>query len=399
MKFSIEAPKIEIRTITSDKKKSLNIRALAMVPNKYDIYKTVKDKSGKIKSFKSIFTDKCIESIKKQAKTKPFFIDAMHQTAFSLNTKRYLEGKGLKSEEIEPVLNYYQIGKLPLFRLNNIDFADEGVIIDFNMNPVYRDLDEQHKSYYDAVEYSLQNGYLKGVSANFGIKSVDGPDDDLRINDVDMYGFSVMDATASSETNILDVAVRTMMQFRTNEEGGRMSDEIEKKLKDAEERLAKAEEALRKKEQEAEAKLKELEDKNKQTEISKQQEEWKKQQEDLHRKLDEQSKIIEAIQKKTENQGKVPMGQDKYGQMQNEDKKVGKNEALAKLREEFKVYEEGQKAIKMGRMPPPDYDPAFAGQLLQIGADINSHMAGLTEEGRRLIGKSAGDVVVPRQNK
>jgi len=393
MKFTLDAPKVEVRTsLSKDKKKSLHVKARALVPNVNEIFKSEINQDGKRKSFKSLFTSRCLDQIKSQAKSKPFFVDAMHQTAFATNTKRLLKEKGVPDDDIEKVASYFKVGDIPLFRLNDMEFTDDAMVIDFNMNPVYRDLDDNHQKYYDAIEYSLQNGYLKGVSANFNVTDVEGEEDDMQINGVDLYGFSVMDATANPDTNIMEVAVRTMMEFRT-QEGGNMSEENEKKMKDLEERANKAEDALKAKDEE----VKKAEEAKKTEDETKQKEDWKKQQEDMQKQLDDKSKKLEELQKAQagdEAKGTVAQGQDKYGDMKKNDQKasITETDALKKVKEDFDVYVEGEKAKKLGKPLPIGYNNAVAGMILQLGADTDAHLTGIDPMHKSLLGKSDSDI-------
>ena len=60
------------------------VSGYAVVPNMWDIYKYQKDSDGSVRSFKSMFTENCIQSIKKQAKMKKLFVDSSHELAGNL---------------------------------------------------------------------------------------------------------------------------------------------------------------------------------------------------------------------------------------------------------------------------------------------------------------------------
>ena len=53
----------------------------------YDTYNWMKNKDGSYKTFKSLFTDECIEDMRSQAMAQTIFVDAQHSMATDMVAK------------------------------------------------------------------------------------------------------------------------------------------------------------------------------------------------------------------------------------------------------------------------------------------------------------------------
>ena len=153
--YEFIANELQIRSSQDKSKPKYSISGYAVVPNKMDTYGYEHTKDGKVtKTFKSMFTPHCIESIKKQAKHKRLFVDGMHEKFLNANLRKLVETK-LSKEEMNTFERFLKGKKLPLAKLNDIEIDEKGLFIDTELNPVFATLDEEHKTYFDAVWYSL----------------------------------------------------------------------------------------------------------------------------------------------------------------------------------------------------------------------------------------------------
>src|SRR3990167_2933595 len=164
-KYTFLLDRLEIRSPIEGAVQKRIIRGYASVPNKKDIYKYSKDT---LKSFKSLFTDNCIKSMEKQAKSKKVFVDAEHQFASSVNIRSILDAiqevaidKGLNIKaETDRILDYLKVSEFPLAKVTNINIDDKGLFLETELNPAYREVDLLHRDYFDSVWGSLKSGFL-----------------------------------------------------------------------------------------------------------------------------------------------------------------------------------------------------------------------------------------------
>lgn len=223
-KFKFYTDKIEMRSITKDNKLQLHISGYAAIPNKKDIYKTEKTASGKIRAFKSLFTDNAIKSMEKQAKHKKIFVDISHETGANFNIKSALKGK-IDSETFDYISDMLKYKEIPPAKLVDFKIDETGFFVDTVLNENLKIIDEP---YYNAIKSTLEEGFLNGISINFTTTSVkeefiDGEYVDV-IDDVDLYGISYVDNPALPDNNIVEVAMRSMLECRAGEN---MSDKNE----------------------------------------------------------------------------------------------------------------------------------------------------------------------------
>ena len=91
---------------------------------------------------------------------------------------------------------------------------------------MFREVDDDHKNYFDAVWYSLQNKFLNGISVNFGeFKYAYDDKGDMMIDDAEVIGFSYLDSPAGTEHSITEVMIRSLEEGKNKDEEKKMEDE------------------------------------------------------------------------------------------------------------------------------------------------------------------------------
>ena len=213
MNHNIITNKIEVRSSTENNKPRYIVNGTAIIPNKKHIYKYQKRADGTYKSLKSMFTPHCIKSIKEQSKHKKLFVDAQHELGINANIKSMLKDR-LSPEEQLKIDKMLKTKMLPLAKINDIDILEDRMDIKTELNPMLREIDEDHKRYFDAIWYSLENKFLNGISLTFGdFKYATDEQGDMVIDDVDVLNFSYLDAPAEHESSIYEVAMRCKHTF------------------------------------------------------------------------------------------------------------------------------------------------------------------------------------------
>ncbi len=214
MKYSFFIPKIETRSALRKGVKEFIIKGYAATAGNPYSYKMQYNLEGKpIRTFKEYFTKKAIESIKNQSKNKKIFVDYGHEKAFSTNVKKIINDmetrSGLSfSEEKDYLFDAFKEKDLPMFKIEDITIDDKGLFVEIKGNPFYREVDEEHKTYFDAIWNSLEDGFINGMSLNFKpieFQEVNGIN---QIDDVDVYGISLSGGAANEMANITEVAIR-----------------------------------------------------------------------------------------------------------------------------------------------------------------------------------------------
>ena len=229
--------KIETRSsISSNGKPKYTVKGYAAVPDHPYAYKYFEDK-GKKFSLKEMFTKKGIENLVRKAKSKNIFIDALHELSFSHNIKSMLKGIQNKSgvdisQEANSIMGQISHSDIPIAKLESIEVDDKGIFVETQLNPAYRDVDEKHKQYFDAVWNSLKDGYLNKFSIDFIPKTSESDviEGDLvpKIDDVEIFGISYTQGAANDMCDITEVAVRSVIEVRNETEVNRMEQEIKK---------------------------------------------------------------------------------------------------------------------------------------------------------------------------
>ena len=372
-KYTFLLDRLEIRSPIEGAVQKRIIRGYASVPNKKDIYKYSKDT---LKSFKSLFTDNCIKSMEKQAKSKKVFVDAEHQFASSVNIRSILDAiqevaidKGLNIKaETDRILDYLKVSEFPLAKVTNINIDDKGLFLETELNPAYREVDLLHRDYFDSVWGSLKSGFLNGISINFvptstTQKFMEG-DWVTVIDDVDLYGFSYTGEPALPDNNIVEVAMRSAMEIRT----------------------AKEEEAT----------------------ASKEINTLKNQLDNEIKKREEVEKQMKEDKEMIEEQGKKRQDEMIMKELEALKSQVAKEQELRKKLEDQFSEQSGRKGIvsPMDKYSsnPVDFRKDFRdnldqlnmGQLLHLQAEFETNRY-LPEETQRLLGKGKDDIIVNRR--
>lgn len=250
------SPFIQVRAVKGGSKKKVFMKGYTTIKNKPDLYDYLKLPNGKTRKFRSIFTEKCVEDMKKQFTNHRIFVDMSHELATYEGILRMLKKKGASKEEIEEAKEMLELKKLPIAKPVDLELDDTGMILSAETNPYYADYSEEYNKQYEATCGSILDGYMQGFSNNFEVcKVVTEEDDDGnvldKIDEVHWFGTSITDNMALADNSFAEVSVRHMMGIR-NQKGENMADEKkgieekEKELKLQEEDLKKREEALKK---------------------------------------------------------------------------------------------------------------------------------------------------------
>ena len=318
---------IDVRSRPGKKgKKKVYTKGYASTKGLFDKYKWMKGENGKIKSFRSLFTNECIEDMRRQLMAQTIFVDAQHTIATDEGILRILRGAGVSKEEIEQAREMLKVKKLPFAKPVGFDIDDYGFVFEAETNPWFAELDEDHESYYDAITNSIIDGYIKGYSINFDpIDSTTTVDESgnewTRFSKVNLYGVSYTD-NPSLETNLFtDVAVRSMMEVR-NLKGGKMQEgkEEPEKVEEKKDSVGTTQTPPKpegKVDVEAEVQ-KRVEEELKKKELEAQAKEQKLTMEQLQAQMDElRKKQEELIGSKTGKESVVPQV-DKFAEVQNQ---------------------------------------------------------------------------------
>lgn len=398
MKNTIITDRIEVRSTVEDDKPRYIVNGTAMIANKKHIYEYTKNPDGTYKTLKSMFTPHCIQSIKEQSKHKKLFVDSQHELGLNSNIKKVLKDK-LTPEEQKKIDTMLKTKMLPLSKLNDIEIKNDRMELYTELNPMFKEVDTDHKNYFDAVWYSLENKYLNGISANFGnFKFAKDEQGDMVIDDVDVLGFSYVDAPAEHENTITEVAIRAMQE---GNEGVKMEEE-KKKLeaekaqveKDKKE-LDEEKEKLEKEKKDKEATEKETVEKETKEKLEKEKEDFEKQK----KELEEKTAKLEEVEEKL-NSAKGVIGQQeppaaKGGGGEVKDSNFYKEQ----LNEITKEHDETFKLIQSGKQPIIDKTFDGFAQLVNLQqkagnltADLDKGHAEIVRQ-ERLLGKGDADII------
>jgi hypothetical protein len=369
MSYNFVADRIEVRSAKKGDSPRYIVKATALVPNKKDIYQYQKNKDGSIKSFKSMFTDKCIASIKEQASHKHMFVDSQHKLVMDSNIESIIKGK-VSDEEMKKIKLFLKTKQLPIAKLNEIEITENGLDIETELNPLFREVDIEHQKYFDAIWYSLENKYLNGVSINFVPTEVTlDTNGDQVIDNVDIFGFSYVDQPALADNSIYEVAIRSMQEIETRS-GVNMEDE---KMKIEAEKAKIAEERAK-----IDAERAELEKARHDAEIRKQTDEQKRVVDELAKKNDELKAAQETAKRSEEELNRVK-GQVAQQQppTQPKGKSYDKTFYAENLKEITRKHDESIEILKRGQQPIIDNHMSGFAELINLQAKINDPLAGL----------------------
>jgi len=211
---------VQVRAGQGTDKNKVYVRGYASMKNKPDIYNYLKLPNGKSRTFKSLFTEKCIKDVKKQLENKAIFVDGLHETATNMGIMGLAKKYNFKEDDLHDVQAALKMKRFPLAKLVDFDIDEKGLLIGTETNPNFAKVDTEHKNYYEAVTGSLMDGYLKGYSWNFDIpeggviSEVDNTGNQMDyINKIDVYGVSYTDNQALPENEFTDVCMRSLGNF------------------------------------------------------------------------------------------------------------------------------------------------------------------------------------------
>ncbi len=407
MNYDFVTDRIEVRSSIKNDKPRYCVNGTAMIANNKDIYEFQKRPDGSIRTFKSMFTPHCIKSIKEQSLHKKLFVDSQHELAMNANIKSIMKDK-LSPEEQKKVDVMLKAKVLPLAKLTNIEVEDNALQISTELNPVFRDYNEDYQRYFDIVWYNLENHYLDGISVNFANpKVIEDKNDEIVIDDVDVVGFSYVDGAASYDNKITEVFVRAMQEGIEGEkkmedekvkfeEERKKFDEDKKKFEDE-----KAAEDKKKTDEEEAAKKKEKED-----EVAKQAADQKKIEDELAEKTAALKKIEDD---KTKAEGELTSAKGTVAQAKppaegspdGNEPKDGKF-YKGKLSEITAGHDKTIEILQSGKKPLQDNTFEGFGKLVNLGlqagnptADLDTKNAEYIEE-HRLLDKGGADVIAPK---
>jgi hypothetical protein len=119
--------------------------------------------------------------------------------------------------------------QLPLFKPVKFDVLDKGLYMEIETNPFFPEVDEKHAGYYNAIVGSLLDKYINGMSLNFQTKDVLEEDGIEKINDVDVFGVSlVANAALGDHSSITEVAMRSIKEVIETREEQKMEEKEQK---------------------------------------------------------------------------------------------------------------------------------------------------------------------------
>lgn len=376
------------------KQKKVYTKGYATTKGLYDTYKWMKKSDGSYRTFKSLFTDKCIEDIKNQLNNKTVFVDALHTIATEEGILKMLKDKGASTDEISQAKEMLKQKKLPLAKITEVDVDDYGFSIATETNPYFAEVDVDHSNYYDAVTSSLLEGYLNAYSVNFNpVDFVNEQDDSgnewTKFDKVDFYGVSYTGSPALHTNTLTEVSLRSMMEVRSQNEGGKMSDTNEKNesagtpvepvKQVAQAPATPAQNKISDVDVEKIVEKKLAEERTKAEEAGKA-EEIKKQEQEQTKTIDQLHKDIEALSKKQEESESKRKGitpqVDKYG---DGNKETNQQWLKSKTDEITKDHEEYMEQINKGVHPGLVRQGTFFkgwGQLVQLQADTMANQKG-----------------------
>lgn len=402
MNHNIITNRIEVRGSSDKKNPRYIVNGCALVPDKFDSYNYIWDTQGNITDVKkSMFTKHCIESIKRQAQHKKLFVDTKHELGFNTNIKGMLKGK-ITLEEEKKLDSMLKSKLLPIAKLTDININENGLFVETELNPLFREIDEDHKRYFDAVWYSLENKFLNGISINFMATDViqDEKGRDI-INDIDIAGFSYVDRPSLPEHNISEVAMRSAQDYQ---EGVKMEDE-KKKLEAEKAKVAEDRKNLDEEKKKIEDEKAKKAEEDKQAEIKKQAEEKKATEEALQKKADDLKAKVEALEKREAelNRAKGVVTPKQPTSISGGTKVYDEKFYKEQIAEITKEHDETMKLLNEGKQPLIDNRMKGFGEIVNLAAqagnptaDLDSKNAEFVKE-HKLLDKAGSDIITPRR--
>lgn len=309
-KHNFTFPNIEIRSQkSSDGSTRYVVKGYAVAKNVPHTYRYESDADGNVKrAFKSYFTGNFESSMLRQLKTKPIFVDALHQTATNINIRSILDRIKEKdpklSSEVSEIESNLKVTQVPLAKVVDFRIDDHGLFVETELNPHFREVDDGHRRYFDVIWRSLQDGYINTMSINFAPTTVVYEGDMERIDDGEVFGISYQSGGAlGEEAGIIEVAMRAMMETRSPVEAKtNMVENTNAENEALKQQVAQMNEQLRKL-QETQMQAQEAE-RQRSLELEKQK--WQMENENLKRQLEELQTKQTMQQTEKGSRGTVP---------------------------------------------------------------------------------------------
>lgn len=411
MNYNFITDRIEVRALRENEKPRYIVNGTAILANKPHIYEYIKNKDGTTKTLKNLFTPHCIQSIKEQAKHKSLFVDIQHELVRNASIKALAKDKNYSEEEMKQLDNMLKRKMLPLAKLSDIEVEGDELKVYTELNPLFQEVDTDHKKHFDHIWYLLENKYLNGISANFGnFKYAFDEHNNMVIDDVEILGFSYVDSPAGHEHSITEVAIRALEEGINQDEQKKIEDE--KKSLESEKKNFESE------------KLKYLKDKEdlekEKSRLQTMQEEEQKKAE-LEKQAKEQEKIQKELQEKTETIKKVQEENSKLEEELNRVKGVVSQKPNLNSNQGFnpnnpKFYEEKIKEItakhdstiqtfRQGRHPIIDETFSGFSEMINLQAKAGNLTADLDERNadyikeHRLLNRESSDLIISNTRK
>ncbi len=399
MKYTVVTDKIEVRSLNENNKPRYIVNGTAQLANKKQIYEYIKRKDGTIRTLKEMVTPHCIESWKRQAKHSKLFVDSKHELARNAGIKAIAKDK-FNEEEMKRLDNMLKGKMLPFAKITDLDIEGDSFNIYTECNSAFRDVDEDHKNYFDAIWYSLEKKFLNSISVNFAdFKYATDEHGDRVIDDSKILGFSFEDgAVGGADHSIFEVAIRAIGDGI--EEGEKKMADEKKQIEDEKAELAKQKEAFEKEKVDAQkvkddeaAKTKQTEEEAKKSEIEKMKEEHA----EMKKKLDEQT---EAAKKIADDKASLDSAKGIVGQQPNPN---AANPAGTPAPVDDKLYKENIETItkehndtikifKAGGTPIIDHSMHNFSEMVNLQAKAGNLNADLAEKNQRFIEDNAIDL-------
>ena len=225
MNYKISAP-IEMRSslnLGRDPEYIIRAKIKAGIPDNYGNL-TLPDGSKKV--LRSIFTENCIKSMDRQAKTKKITTDVHHVNGVRMNIQHWLDEAKIDPIIKENILNTFQMNEMPMFKLNEMFINPEDsseAILDIRGNPHFRKLGENEAKYFDAVWKMIQDQFINKVSFDFAqpkLLETSNPDIPM-IDDLIITNVTLTAGGSLPENEIFQVAMRAAQDYN----GGKTMDQ------------------------------------------------------------------------------------------------------------------------------------------------------------------------------
>lgn len=351
------------------------------------------------RNLKEIFSEEGIRNFTEKAKNKQIFIDALHEIGTLHNTKQLLQQIQMRSgvdisKESEIIIDSIKHSDIPLAKLDSLNMDERGVFVETKLNPLYKEVDDSHRKYFDAIWYSLQNGYLNKFSINYKPtrthSEIINGEIIPKIDDVDVFGISFTQGAANDMCDITEVAMRSAVD--ANNEVKRMEEDLKRQNEEMRAEI----EALKRKEAERLANEQRLAEEQKQKEIQMQQDGLKRQQEEIQKQKEELERQKRDVESQLSKKSIVPP----ESQFRSQNKGSNLINDMKELYPEVQTPKSGARINHYGFYNSNTTRPNIDGKI-GFGELIHAQAVGKTiqdypEYQKRLIGRESSDIVFSR---